>query len=1181
MKKCDTWAINSPQKDFFKKVFMVMKITIFILLVAVSSTFAKSSYSQNTRLSVHLDNSTIQQVFDEIQKKSEFIIFYKDDQVNLKRTTNVDAEDATVDLILDQALKGSGLGYRIIDRQIVISNEILNDAPSVVVSETVAEQKKVISGTIKDSKGITLPGVSVVVKGTTIGTVTNVEGTYQLRVPEGAPTLVFSFVGMKPQEIEVAGRTTINVTLEEETIGVDEVVVIGYGTQSRAMVTTSITKLDNKVLENIPYSNAASALQGSVSGVLVQSTSGQPGAAPRVIIRGGTSINNPEGASPLYIIDGVICTNMNNVNSEDIESLNVLKDAASTSIYGARGSNGVVLITTKSGKSGQTQITYNYELTLSTVGKKYDMASARDYIYYGRIGDLVATRKNSTYINNLSQPSGWGTGNDLTTNTGFTTQYLTSENQHKLSEGWESMPDPVDPSKTIIFKGTDWQDVLFRTSVSHNHHISLAGGTDKATFNAGIGYMSNNGIAITTKYDRLSLNLNGELKVRDNLRFSGRTMYSTSKNNEVANIGYIFSRAVGLAPTAKYTFEDGTLAPGDGIDKGNPAYFLGKNKTENSLENISLSIEGHWGILPGLSFDPQISLYKIARDSYDFMPSYLNGANSLNTTRSASSAYSKSIQTQADAIFSYKKAFALSHNLDVTVGFSYFGIKTFSLSATGQGAATDLIPTLNAISKMVSMSGSTSQQIIAGYFGRVNYDFKQKYLASMNIRYDGASQLGASNKWGIFPGISLGWNVHKEDFWSVITENLIRLKLRGSYGVNGNISGLGDFQSQGAYSVGNSYMGASAIENTIIPNPNLKWEQSKTLDVGADIGIFNDRVNIIVDKYRRVTNDLLTTLSLPPSTGFSSIFTNLGSLENKGFEIEIGARLLPSTSDFQWKMTLNTSKTKHKILELPYNGTKNNRVGGNYTWDPAIGGYNWLGGLQEGGSIGDYYAWKQIGIYSTDQEALSAPVDMTMSYADKKKYGGDVNYLDVDKNDTINTRDLVYMGNPYPKWTGGISSSLSYKGFDLYVRMDYMTGHTIYNYSKIFLAGRWASNVNFPQEMVTDSWKKQGDIATRPQYVGGTVNYSYWRGSAYSSTSTNSEFYEAGDFLCIREITLSYNLPYSMLKKIKVKNVKFNVTGNNLFYFTKYTGMNPEEGGKDSGRYPLPRNIIIGAVVSF
>jgi TonB-linked SusC/RagA family outer membrane protein len=1030
-----------------------------------------------------------------------------------------------------------------------------------------------ITGSITDENAQPLPGVSVLVKGTTSGTVSDSDGRYSIDVADPSAVLTFSFIGYVTQEIPVGNNSVVNVRLVEDTKMLGEVVVVGFGEQSRETITTSVSKMD------LP--NVASAMQGTISGVRVQSLSGQPGAAPRVIIRGGTSINNPNGASPLYIIDGVIRTNINDIAAEDIESLQVLKDAASTAIYGARGSNGVVIITTKSGKSGQARVTYNYDLTFSEVGKTYDMASARDYLRLTRLGAVASIRKIPTAANTLTQPTAFGTGNDLTANTGFTTQYLTPQNEHKLNEGWESMPDPVDPTRTLIFKETDWQDVLFRNAMSHNHHISVSGGTEKATFNAGVGYMTSEGVAITTEYDRISVNLNGELRVKDNLSLFGRALYTNSGDNEVYDITQVFFRSAGMAPTAKYTFEDGTLAPGAARNIGNPAYHLNNDVRDNSSENVTLSAGGRWEIIPGLTFDPQVSLYKAASDAYAFTPAYQNGANVFVTTRTATSSYSKMTQMQADAIFNYSKTVGLNHNIDATAGFTYFDRNNFSLSANGRGAATDLIPTLNASAVPVAVNGSVSDFAMLGYFGRINYNFNQKYLFSITSRYDGASNLGAENKWGFFPAISAGWNLHNEPFWQSLTNDNVKMKLRASYGVTGNISGLSDFQAQGAYSVGARYMDASAIENSIIANQNLKWEQSKTFDMGADFGLFNDRVGLIVDYYRRVTDDLLTNLTLPQSTGFTSIFTNLGSLENRGFEIELTANVLPVESALQWSVSANASHTQHKILELPPNGTENNRVGGVFVWDESIGDYAWKGGLQEGGRIGDYYAWNQIGIYATDEEALGAPVDMTMPFTDKTKYGGDANYLDADGDGIIDTKDLAYMGNPYPEWTGGFSTSLGYKGLNLFVRMDYTLGHTIYNYAKVFLSGMWAGNLNMPQEMVDKGWAQQGDIASRVQYIPGTGNYSYWRGSAYHLTSTNSEFYEKGDFLNLREVTLSYTVPSAIVQKLRISALRFNVTGSNLHYFTNYTGMNPEDGGNDQGRYPLPRNLTFGALVSF
>lgn len=1179
-------------------LWKIMRITCSQLMIALAVTcitLAHDGRSQqllDRTVTFSLQQISLEEALLRLEKEAFVKFVYSKSIVNTSRVVHMEVRNAPVRQILDKLLVPAGIDYRIVRDRIVLkkvtkeksgslhqepeSDLILPSRDKVVF----ASLETSVRGVVRDDKGDGLPGVSIVLKGTNQGTVTDENGAFVLNLSEKDAVLIFSFVGYVSKEITLGSQTSLDVVLLTDTKALEEVVVVGYGTQSRETITTSISKLDTQVLENIPYANAASALQGALSGVQVQSTSGQPGAAPRIIVRGGTSINNPNGASPLYIIDGIIRANMNDISPDDIESLQVLTDAAATAIYGARASNGVVIITTKTGKAGKTRITYSYDLSSSTVAKTYDVASARDYITYSRVGTMATARKNPAVVSQLTQAIGYGTGNNLTNSTAFTTQFLTPENEHKLNEGWESMPDPLDPSKTIIFKGTDWQDKLFQTATSHNHHVSLSGGTEKATFNAALGYLTNDGIAITTKFDRLTFNFNGELQVKENVKVFGRTMYTVSSNNQVYDLAQIFYRSAGLAPTAKFTFEDGSLAPGSLRDSGNPVYHLNNDVRENSSENLTLAVGGRWDILPGLSFEPQVSLYKVTNDGYTFIPSYYNGVSSFVTTRSATSSYSKLRQTQVDAVFTYDKLFRDSHHLSAKAGFSYFGRETYSLSAAGQGAATDLIPTLNASPTPVSVNGAVSNQVILGYFSRVNYDYRQKYLVSLNARYDGASNLGANHQWGFFPGISAGWNLHNEEFWKAIPENLLRLKLRASYGVNGNISGLSDFQSQGEYGVGDRYLGMSAIQNTVMPNNDLKWEQSKTFDLGMDINAFNNRISVMFDYYHRVTDNLLTTLSLPASTGFSSVFTNLGSLQNRGVELEIGAQVFPASSDLQWTVSLNASKTRHKILTLPDNGTENNRVGGFYVWDQSKGDYAWLGGLQEGGRIGDHYAHKQLGVYSTDEEAKSAPTDLLIAHADKRSFGGDAIWLDSDANGVIDERDRVYMGNSYPVWNGGISNSLSYKNFNFLIRMDYTTGHTIYNYARIFLNGRFIANANFMQEMVSEGWSQQGDNAKMVQYLPG-ANYNMNRGASLLNTATNSVYYEKGDFLCLRELTLSYTVPSKIIRSLKISNVRFNLTGSNLRYFTGYKGLNPEDGGRDDGRYPIPRNITFGASVSF
>lgn len=1039
-------------------------------------------------------------------------------------------------------------------------------------------QDNIVSGTVTSSDGESLPGVNVMVLGSTQGTVTNVDGEYRLQAPSDA-TLVFSFVGYLSKEIPVNQQNTVDVVLAADVQQLGEVVVIGYGEQSRELLTTSVSKLDNKVLENVTYANPGSALQGNIPGLRVQSVSGQPGASPRIILRGGTSINNPNGSSPLYVIDGVIRDNMDYINPNDIESLQVLKDAASTAIYGARASNGVVIVETKSGKAGQVLVDYNYRFTTSEVGKTYDLASAKDFVYFMRLGIAASGERTPSVLNFLTQANAGGIGNDLTNDTRFTTMLLTPENEYLLNEPadqwgsvWETIPDPLNPSQDLIFKGLDFQNTIFKRAYTHDHSFNISGGSDVARFNAGLGYLDNEGTTINTDFKRLSLNLSGEVDVTDKLSFDGGLVYANVTDNQVPSIGVVFKNNINTAQTSKYQYEDGSLAPGRLFTNGNPAYYISKYDTKRERENYMIFLGSEWEFLPGLTFKPQVSLVSDNFYNRNFLKGYEDGAGTFVENRESSVSQTTSSQYQADAVFQYYNTFGSVHNLDAVGGFSYYKQANRFFRASGRYAATDLIPTLNASATPWLVDGEESELLLYGYFGRINYSFDQKYLVTFSARYDGASNLG-EDKWGFFPGVSAGWNVHREKFWSLNPNVLSSLKFRASYGINGNISGLGPYEAQGQYTVGARYNGGAAIYNTSLANSALQWERSKTLNLGLDFGLLNGRITGIFDIYQRLTENLLTNLELPTSTGFSSILTNLGSLENKGLEISLAIQALPTQSEFQWNITLNAGYVNTTIVELPENGQENNRIGGILVWDEGAGDYRYKGGLQEGGRIGDLFGYVQESIYATDEEALAGPTDMLVIGDDKTKGGGDVNWRDVDNNGIIDERDQVFMGNIYPDWTGGIRNYFSYKNIGLNIGLDYTLGQTIYNETAARVLGNF-SGQNAIGGDITRSWQNQGDVTDIPRY--------YWadQNQKQNLRRGNSMYYEKGNFLCIREISLVYTLPQDLADRIHMSNVRFNVSANNLHYFTNFRGLNPEEGGTDNGRYPNPRNITFGIKIS-
>jgi TonB-linked SusC/RagA family outer membrane protein len=1054
-------------------------------------------------------------------------------------------------------------------------------------------QQFIVTGQVTSAAdGSALPGVSIVVKGTTEGTTTDSDGRYSLDVSPDA-TLVFSFVGFESQEVSVAGRSVINISLIESSQSLEEVVVIGYGSQSRETLTSSVSKMDAKVLENEVFGNVATALQGTVSGVRVQQFSGQPGTAPRIVMRGGTSINNPDGANPLYIVDGVIRTDLNGINAADIESMQILKDAAATAIYGARAANGVIIVTLKKGISGRTQLTYNYSLGFSTLREKYPVLNARDYIYYHRIAEAATAAANlgiynpeDNYVQFAAEhnfggtASPAGTGNDLTKNTFYTTQYLTPENEYKLNEGWESMEDPLYPGKTIIFKGTDWQDVSFRTGITHNHHVNLSGGSNAATFNLGLGYLDMEGMAIFTKYDRITGNLDGNLKIKDNLSAYGGVNFSREFDNRVYSENQLFERSITFSPTAKRFFEDGTPAPGYNETMGNPEYYLSRFSNEYRVTTTILRVGLLWEPLPGVTIEPSASLLNRITDRSDFRKSYIT-STTVNATRPASGSYSNFDQKEFNAVINYQTSFNTSHNLHATVGTSYFDRKANSLSASGRGAATDNIPTMNASAEPVSVYSAKTQQRIIGFFGRFNYDYNRKYLLTLTARYDGASNLGRANKWGFFPGISAGWNVHMEDFWTNPI-SMSRLKLRVSYGSSGNLGNLGDYTPQGAYTVGARYMGRPVIEYSTIANEDLKWEESTTFNIGLETGFVDNRFELNAEYYRRVTDNLITSLAMPYESGFTSILTNLGSLENKGVEVELRANIL-RRSGLRWDVSFNASNNVNKILKLPENDNENNRIGGYLLWDEKTQDYVWKGGLQEGHTMGELYAYKQNGVYATQAEADAGPGNTMRLRFDEKNYAGDAKFYDADGDGLITPTDRVYVGNIYPDWTGGFTSTLGYGNFNLFVRLDYTVGHTIFNYVATSLNGVYAIYSSATPD-VKRAWMKEGNITDVPKFyhTDQIARGNTWMGDPRNGNGAGSSYYyEKGDFLAVREVTLSYTLPQEWVKVIGMRNLRLNVTGSNLHYFTAYKGLAPEVGGIDHGRYPLPRVLTIAATATF
>lgn len=683
---------------------------------------------------------------------------------------------------------------------------------SGITDVEITQQSETCTGVVKDGTGETVIGASVIVKGTTNGTITDFDGNFTLTNVKNGDVIQISFVGYKTQEIKYVGQS-LNIILKDDTEVLDEVVITGYGgSQKRAALTTAISKLDNSVLKNAAYSNAGQSLQGSVTGLRVVNTTGQPGTNPDITLRGGATITG-ENSNALVVVDGIVRNSMSDVNPSDIESIQILKDAASTAIYGARANGGVILIETKSGKEGKTSINYKFKIGKNFTRKGYEFCNAEDYIYYNRLGYLRTGRTN------VDTQQGYGIGNSL-----FDIQYLTDDNVHLKNEGWSVMDDPFYEGKQILFKDYSGQlddEVFSSSAITQDHYLNITGGNDKSTFASSLGYYNEDGMIKGTGFQRFSGSFNASYKILPILNVKAGVSYVWSTRPELWIGSYeFFYRTRSQRPTWNPWNEDGTPAAGFGTGDGNPAYYRDKLTQKNSTTRATYNIGFTLDILPKqLVLNGNASLLNYDYQREKFNKAYQTQTTTTpETTRQAEAWVQKYQQVQLNASLTYTGTFAEKHNLEAMIGGEYYTYNQFDFEAKTQGSPTDDVPTLNVGSnRTFTRTEKTAYRILSG-FGRINYNYNMKYLLSFTARYDGISRL-KDNRWGFFPGVSVGWNVMEEDFWkdSKVSGVISNLKPRVSYGVNGNVNGIGNYEVYGEYAQVESknYGGATGLT---IPN---------------------------------------------------------------------------------------------------------------------------------------------------------------------------------------------------------------------------------------------------------------------------------------------------------------------------------------------------------------------------
>lgn len=993
-----------------------------------------------------------------------------------------------------------------------------------------------------------------------------------------------------------------------------EVVVTGYGgKQLRTKVTNSIASVKKEQLSVGLFSNPAQALSGKISGLKVIQSSGSPGAAPTVVLRGGTNLDGT--GSPLVVVDGQLRDSMSDINPEDIESMEVLKDAGATALYGARASNGVILITTKRGKEGYREINFKAKVGLNYAHTPYDFLSAGEYIKALRQGIYNAgnlftdndgnVKGYGVYANGaLEGAQPYGTGN-VYNKSPWSTMLLNDENRWLLDRGWQTVVDPI-TGKDIIYKETNLDKYnLNNPALSQDYNVNMSGGNDKATYYAGIGYNRQEGVPISTFYQRISFITNASYRITDWLKSSSSLNYNRAnwKNMPGSNgtEAHYFGRVRSLPPTVRFEDEEGNMLLGPGTADGNQSYQPDKWQNDNQSDKFTLTQSFEVNLLKNLRLNLNANWYYSESYSENFTKDFESTPGNWNTTRSSSASYDRDFRQTYNATLNYNQTLFRNHNIDAMLGMEFYDRYKRGFNASGQGAPTDDLPDLGLTDKgenKRSIDSWHEKQRILSFFGRLNYDYKEKYLLSFVFRQDGYSSLLGDNRWGFFPGVSAGWIFGKESF---VTDNLPFLsfgKLRTSFGINGNASGIGAYTLQGEYSAVTGYNGNTGYLIGKLPNPNLRWEKTQTAEVGLDLGFFENRLNANITYYNRLTSDKYANLSFPTSTGFSSVTNNNGKLRNQGLELELSGKIIDN-KDWKWNAGMNISYNKNKIVSLPDNGLERNRQGAFQVYTGNGNEKKWVAGYQEGQEPNIFYTWQVDGIYKSYDEI---PGNLIRKYGSYTYYGpeawsklsaheqnaktnfpiqpGDAKFHDVNGDNVIDEFDQVKVGNTNPHWTGGFNTTLAWKGFKLYAQFDFALGFWVYenqDQSKTpWYMGCYQGSYNVP-ELYYDTWSESNPNGKYPRFL-----YADQIGKNNYIESTL--FAYKGNYLAIREVSLSYTLPRKWAETMKMKNAEVSITGQNLGYITAAKNVSsPETGanGAVGSGYSLPRTVLFGINLTF
>jgi TonB-linked SusC/RagA family outer membrane protein len=1025
-----------------------------------------------------------------------------------------------------------------------------------------AQSKSVTGKVISAADAQPLQGVTVQVKGSQTATTTDGLGVYTISVPGNDAVLVFTFTGMASQEASVGTRVSLDIKLKTDDASLGEVVVVGYGTQKKSDLTGAVATVKASQLQERPAASLNQALAGRMPGVQVNTNSGRPGGQTNVRIRGFSSIQAT--SNPLYIIDGValpIGTQSSNSNSidyinpSDIASVEVLKDASATAIYGARGANGVILVTTKRGSRNGGKITYDMDLSVPTIGpNRIHMLSAQEYV------DI----ENLSYDNiKVYDPAGWASG-----------AYSTVVDPRVKRK---SLPNLFDANGAPIYN-TDWLKEATQSKLSQNHQLGITGGNADNSFGAYLGYRDDNGLLLNSYLKRYSARFVFDTKIKEWLRFGGNLGYHNQEENIVdqgtggLNSVRMITESFAFLPVkfADGSWGDNYLYPG-AEGGSNPVHILTDRKllynTQTTLGDIYMNID----IAPGLSFRSQLGVNIVTRGQREYSGRSLDQI-SRNQNGTANQNNSRENFWSSENYFTYKKKIGTDHDLTALLGLSWQENNYTFFSANSQNFSTDFFEynNLGQGSQQNASSSFRNRFSLNSYFGRINYVYKDKYLLTFTGRADASSKFGAENKWGYFPSAAIGWRVSEEDFLKN-SDVISNLKLRASIGATGN-SEIAPYQSLGVLGSYTGILGnvrVAGVGTGRLENPDLKWEKTTQSDVGLEMGFLNNRINLELDVYYRKTTDMLLNAPVPTSSGYATIARNVGSMENKGLEIGINTVNIAG-KDFGWTTGFNVSFNKNKVLSLATPADIFGLGGPNFTNQTNI--------IRVGESVGSFWGLTRLGTWQPSEAAEAAKF---VSYRGGKPIlPGDIKYLDVDGNHEINDADRSIIGNGNPDAWGSLFNTFRYKNFELLIEIQYVFGNDVLNMS---------THSGEDRQAIANSYRTVlGAYDASKSNTGSEIAAIRDTRAGYV-TNVDTRWVQDGSFIRGKNLALSYTFAPAIYEKLKLNRLRVFASVQNFFLSTDYRGNDPEVStygnafaqGQTFFDYPKPTLFTFGINTGF